>query len=141
MRLAIREAQKGQKTAAPNSIVGAVIVEGGRVVAEGYHARPGEPHAEINALKNLGREPGPGAVLYVTLEPCSTVGRTGKCTDAIVAAGIKKVIVGCVDPNPAHRGQGIEILRKAGVEVIAGVLEEECRNLNPEFNQRMSEEG
>jgi len=140
MRAAIEEAKKGKDTASPNPIVGAVIVEDGKVVAAGYHVRPGESHAEINVLKNLGREPSSDAELYVTLEPCSTIGRTGKCTDAIVASGIKKVIIGCIDPNPEHCGQGVKILEEAGIEVVTGVLEEECRALNPEFNQRMSEE-
>lgn len=139
MKAAIREAEKGKATAAPNPIVGAVIIEDGKIVAAGYHERPGHPHAEINALKNLARKPSPGAELYVTLEPCSTVGRTEKCTDAIVASGIKKVVIGCIDPNPEHRGRGIEILKKAGIEVITGVLEKECRELNPEFNKRMTE--
>ena len=137
MKLAIIEAKKGSATAAPNPIVGAVIVEDGEVVATGFHERPGEPHAEIWALKNLGRKPQAGATMYVTLEPCSTTGRTGKCTDVLIEAGISVVVLGAIDPNPDHRGQGIEILREAGLEVRTGVLEQECTDLNPEFNERM----
>jgi diaminohydroxyphosphoribosylaminopyrimidine deaminase/5-amino-6-(5-phosphoribosylamino)uracil reductase len=122
----------------PNAIVGAVIVEGSRVVAEGFYAQDGGPHAERAALSALGRAPKPGAVLYVTLEPCSTTGRTGACTDAILAAGIKRVVVGATDPNPAHAGRGFELLRQAGVEVVTGVLERECTDLNLLFNHAVT---
>jgi len=101
----------------PNPMVGALIVEGGEVVAEGFHERDGAPHAERAALAALGRKAKPGAILYVTLEPCSTHGRTGACTEAIIAAGIKHVVAGATDPNPAHAGRGFEVLRTAGVEV------------------------
>lgn len=118
----------------PNPMVGALIVEDGEVVAEGFHAQDGGPHAERVALAALGRAPKPGAVLYVTLEPCSTHGRTGACCDAIVSAGIKHVVVGASDPNPAHAGRGYERLRAQGVNVTTGVLEPECRDLNLIFN-------
>ena len=118
----------------PNPMVGAVIVEDGKVVAEGFHAVDGGPHAERVALAALGRAPKPGAVLYVTLEPCSTHGRTGACCDAIVAAGLKHVVVGASDPNPAHEGRGFELLRAQGVEVVTGVAEAECCDLNLIFN-------
>ena len=118
----------------PNPMVGALIVEGGEVVAEGWHHASGKPHAEIEALRALGRKPSPDATFYVSLEPCSTHGRTGACTTAIMAAGIGKVVVGALDPNPAHAGQGLTLLREAGVEVIEGVLAEECCDINLIFN-------
>jgi diaminohydroxyphosphoribosylaminopyrimidine deaminase/5-amino-6-(5-phosphoribosylamino)uracil reductase len=114
--------------------VGALIVEGGRVMAEGSHAQDGGPHAERLALLALGHRPRVGATLYVTMEPCSTHGRTGACTDAIIAAGLTRVVVGANDPNPAHAGRGLEVLRAAGIEVIAGVLARECTDLNLLFN-------
>jgi len=118
----------------PNPMVGAVIVEEGRVVAEGATAPDGGPHAERLALLARGKRPRPGATLYVTLEPCCTQGRTGACTDAIISSGIRRVVVGATDPFPAHRGHGFEVLRAAGIEVIAGVLERECTDLNLIFN-------
>jgi diaminohydroxyphosphoribosylaminopyrimidine deaminase/5-amino-6-(5-phosphoribosylamino)uracil reductase len=121
----------------PNPLVGALIVEHGEVVAEGFHAQDGGPHAERVALANLGRAPKPGATLYVTLEPCSTHGRTGACCEAIRAAGISRVVAGATDPNPAHAGQGFEVLRAAGVEVVAGVRAAECADLNLIFNHVM----
>lgn len=123
----------------PNPMVGAVIVEGGEIVAEGWHARDGEPHAERVALEALGRAPRPEASLYVTLEPCSTEGRTGACCAAILAAGIKRVVVGTTDPNPAHAGAGLDHLRAAGVEVVTGVREAECRDLNLIFNHAITQ--
>jgi diaminohydroxyphosphoribosylaminopyrimidine deaminase/5-amino-6-(5-phosphoribosylamino)uracil reductase len=114
--------------------VGAVIVENGEVVAEGFHSRAGEPHAEREALRLLGRRPKPGATLYVTLEPCCTHGRTPPCTDAIAEAGLTRVVVGATDPNPAHAGRGFDVLRAAGVEVVTGVLEADCTDLNLIFN-------
>ncbi len=118
----------------PNPMVGAVIVEAGEIVAEGFHAHDGGPHAERVALAALGRAPKSGATLYVTLEPCSTAGRTGACCDAILQAGVARVVVGATDPNPAHAGRGLELLRAAGVEVISGVEEGGCRDLNLLFN-------
>jgi diaminohydroxyphosphoribosylaminopyrimidine deaminase/5-amino-6-(5-phosphoribosylamino)uracil reductase len=134
MRRALTLARRGWGDTHPNPLVGALIVEDGQVVAEGYHARAGEPHAEVNALRALGRRPQPGATLYVTLEPCCTHGRTPPCTEAIVAAGISRVVAGATDPNPAHAGKGFELLRAAGVEVVAGVLASECADLNLIFN-------
>ena len=125
----------------PNPMVGAVIVEDGHVVGEGATAPDGGPHAERLALLARGKVPRPGATLYVTLEPCSTHGRTGACTDAIIAAGIKRVVVGATDPNPAHAGRGFEVLRAAGVEVISGVLERECHDLNLVFNHWITSNG
>lgn len=130
MRAAIAEALKGKGTADPNPMVGAVIVEDGRIVARGYHARAGEPHAEVNVLKNLGRAPKADAVMYITLEPCCTHGRTPPCTDAILHSGLQRVVVGAIDPNPKHQGRGLEILRNAGIDVRQGLLEDECETIN-----------
>ncbi|HYC72494.1 MAG TPA: bifunctional diaminohydroxyphosphoribosylaminopyrimidine deaminase/5-amino-6-(5-phosphoribosylamino)uracil reductase RibD [Opitutaceae bacterium] len=135
MRRAIAAARRGWGDTHPNPLVGAVVVEDGAIVAEGHHARAGEPHAEVNALRALGRKPRPGATLYVTLEPCSTHGRTPPCVDAIADAGLARVVVGATDPNPAHAGQGFEILRAGGVEVVTGVLAAECEDLNLVFNR------
>ncbi|HYD83569.1 MAG TPA: bifunctional diaminohydroxyphosphoribosylaminopyrimidine deaminase/5-amino-6-(5-phosphoribosylamino)uracil reductase RibD, partial [Opitutus sp.] len=109
MRCALDVARKGWGTTHPNPMVGAIIVEEERIVAEGFHAQDGGPHAERLALLARGRPPREGAILYVTLEPCSTAGRTGACTDAIIASGIKHVVVGATDPNPAHAGEGFEV--------------------------------
>lgn len=135
MRRAIEVAKRGWGDTHPNPLVGALIVENGEIVAEGHHAKAGEAHAEINALRALGRPPLPGATLYVTLEPCCTHGRTPPCTDAIIANKFARVVVGATDPNPAHAGHGFEILRAAGVEVIRGVLAAECEDLNLIFNR------
>lgn len=134
MRHAIELAQKGWGDTHPNPIVGAVIVEGDTIVAEGWHRAAGEDHAEVDALKKLGRPPKVGSELYVTLEPCSTTGRTGACTDAIIESGIKVVVVGAYDPNPAHAGRGVDILSEAGVDVTNGILAQECADLNLIFN-------
>ena len=134
MRRALAVARQGWGNTHPNPLVGVVIVEQGEVVAEGFHARDGEPHAEIMALHHLERLPRLGATLYVTLEPCSTQGRTGACTSAIIAAGIQHVVVGATDPNPVHAGHGFEVLRAAGVEVTEGVLADDCVDLNLIFN-------
>jgi diaminohydroxyphosphoribosylaminopyrimidine deaminase/5-amino-6-(5-phosphoribosylamino)uracil reductase len=134
MRHAVTSARQGWGATHPNPMVGAVVVEQAKIVAEGFHARDGAPHAEIMALRNLGRSPRSGATLYVTLEPCSTPGRTGACTDAIIASGLKHVVVGATDPNPAHAGRGFEVLRAAGIEVTTGVLVEECTDLNLIYN-------
>jgi diaminohydroxyphosphoribosylaminopyrimidine deaminase/5-amino-6-(5-phosphoribosylamino)uracil reductase len=115
-------------------MVGAVITEGGRIVAEGFHAGAGEPHAEVMALRALGRKPAADAILHVTLEPCCTHGRTPPCVDAILASGIRTVVVGAHDPNPAHAGRGLALLRAKGVAVVEGVLGEECSELNLIFN-------
>ena len=133
MRIALREAEKGAGFTSPNPAVGAAIVSKGRVVARGWHRGAGLPHAEVEALKKI-RHAG-GAALYVTLEPCSTHGRTPPCTDAIIAAGIARVVIGAIDPNPAHAGRAVKILKQAGIEVTTGVLEQECLELNKAFNK------
>ena len=136
MRLALREAERGAGRTSPNPAVGAVIVRHGRVVARGYHHAAGGPHAEIEALRALRRpEQARDATLYVTLEPCSTHGRTPPCTDAIRQAGLARVVVGATDPNPRHAGAGLGLLRAAGIAVRAGVLAEECNRLNRAFNR------
>ena len=131
---ALKIAQLAWGKTHPNPMVGALVVESGQIVAEGWHQGAGSDHAEVHALNNLGRRPLPGATLYVTLEPCCTHGRTGACTQAIVESGIRKLVVGATDPNPLHSGAGIELLRSAGVEVIEGVLAKTCTDLNLIFN-------
>jgi diaminohydroxyphosphoribosylaminopyrimidine deaminase/5-amino-6-(5-phosphoribosylamino)uracil reductase len=119
MRAALQLARRGYGTTSPNPMVGAVLVKGGQVIGRGWHRRAGEPHAEIEALRDAARH-GPSALsatLYVTLEPCSTYGRTPPCTKAIIDAGIRCVVIGAQDPNPQHAGKGFEILRRAGLEV------------------------
>lgn len=134
MQRALDLAKRAWGQTHPNPMVGALIVESEQVVAEGWHHAAGQPHAEIEALRALGRDPKEGAVLYVTLEPCSTKGMTGACTDAIMKSGLCKVVVGAVDPNPAHAGRGLEVLREAGIEVVDGVCAGACRDLNLIFN-------
>ena len=136
MRLALREAERGLGHTSPNPAVGALIVRGGRILARGYHHAAGQPHAEIEAIRAL-KNPSQarGATIYVTLEPCSTHGRTGPCTEAIQRAGLRRVVVGATDPNPAHAGRGLSLLSAAGIEVISGVLDEECTRLNRAFNK------
>jgi diaminohydroxyphosphoribosylaminopyrimidine deaminase/5-amino-6-(5-phosphoribosylamino)uracil reductase len=117
-------------------MVGALLVQGDRIIGRGWHRRAGGPHAEIEALEEARRHSHDprGATLYVTLEPCSTHGRTPPCTDAIRTAGIARVIVGATDPNPAHAGRGFRILRRASIEVRTGALEPACVQLNEAFN-------
>ena len=132
MRLALKLAERGMGWTAPNPMVGAVIVRDGRVIAQGYHARCGELHAERSALKACTESPR-GATMYVTLEPCCHHGRQPPCTDAILEAGIRRVVVGSDDPNPLVAGKGLDILRRKGVTVETGVLREECDRLNQVF--------
>ena len=136
MRLALRLAQKGRGATSPNPMVGAVLAKGRKIIGRGWHRHAGEPHAEIEALHDAekrGQNP-KGATLYVTLEPCCTQGRTPQCTEAIIRAGIKKVVVGVTDPNPKHSGRGFKILKAAGIRVISGILADECARLNESFN-------
>jgi len=134
MRQALLAAKHAWGETHPNPMVGAVIVEEDKVVADGHHARAGEPHAEVMALRNLGRSPAPGATMYVTLEPCCTTGRTPPCTEAIIKSGITKVVVGTTDPNPEHAGKGLDILRAAGIEVTVEDFFGKCADLNLIFN-------
>jgi diaminohydroxyphosphoribosylaminopyrimidine deaminase/5-amino-6-(5-phosphoribosylamino)uracil reductase len=158
MRLALRFARRGYGTTSPNPMVGAVLVKGGKIIGRGWHRRAGLPHAEIEALRDARKRghSSRGATLYVTLEPCSTQGRTPPCTDAIIAAGLKHVVVGAIDPNPKHSGRALKILRREGIEVdwwgerprepksklkhgSSGVsprweIADECARLNEAFN-------
>ena len=136
MRVALRLARRGYGATSPNPMVGAVLVQGGRVIGRGWHRRAGGPHAEIEALRDArGRgQAVKGATLYVTLEPCCTHGRTPPCTDAIRAAGISRVVAGAIDPNPRHAGRGFTRLREAGIAVTHGVLAGDCARLNEAFN-------
>ncbi|HVM49622.1 MAG TPA: bifunctional diaminohydroxyphosphoribosylaminopyrimidine deaminase/5-amino-6-(5-phosphoribosylamino)uracil reductase RibD, partial [Candidatus Acidoferrum sp.] len=136
MRLALRLARKGYGLTSPNPMVGAVLVRAGKVIGRGWHHRAGEPHAEIEALRSAQARghSARGATLYVTLEPCCTHGRTPPCTQAIIAAGVKRVLAGATDPNPRHCGNGFAILRRAGLEVAQGLLAADCERLNEAFN-------
>lgn len=132
MTRALEEARRAEGLTSPNPAVGAVVVKHEREVAAGYHERAGQAHAEVRALEAAGDE-AVGADLYVTLEPCSTSGKTPPCVDAIRRSGIARVIVGCVDANPRHAGRGVDRLRADGIDVEVGVLEEACRRLNEAF--------
>jgi diaminohydroxyphosphoribosylaminopyrimidine deaminase/5-amino-6-(5-phosphoribosylamino)uracil reductase len=133
LRRALELAQKSFGLASPNPNVGAVLVDSsGEVLAEAFHTYDGKKHAEVLALERAG-EKARGATLYINLEPCCHHGRTGPCTDALIAAGIKRVVAGTPDPNPAVSGRGFARLRQAGVQVTSGVLEEEARSLNDAF--------
>jgi diaminohydroxyphosphoribosylaminopyrimidine deaminase / 5-amino-6-(5-phosphoribosylamino)uracil reductase len=136
MGRALRLAALGLYTTDPNPRVGSVVVRDGVIVGEGAHWRAGEPHAEIHALRAAG-ERARGATVYITLEPCSHHGRTPPCADALIAAGVARVVVGMQDPNPMVAGRGLERLRAAGIAVAKGVLEFESRALNPGFVRRM----
>jgi len=137
MRRALRIARRGVGTTHPNPRVGAVVLRGGRAVAEGFHARAGEAHAEVRALEQAG-DAARGATLVVTLEPCAHVGRTPPCTEAVLRAGIRRVVIGMRDPNPLVDGRGIQELEQAGLDVVVGVLEEECRELNPAYLKHLA---
>ncbi len=132
MALALSLAERGRGWTSPNPMVGAVIVKDGRIIGEGWHEKYGEKHAERNALDSA-TESVEGATMYVTLEPCSHYGKQPPCTDAIIEARLKKVVVGSGDPNPLVNGRGFEILKTHGIEVEYGVLEGECKALNKHF--------
>lgn len=132
MRRAIELARNATGRTSPNPLVGAVVVREGRIVAEGWHRKAGTPHAEVHAL-NMAGELAKGATVYVSLEPCAHYGRTGPCAKALVEAGVSRVVIAMTDPNPKVAGKGIEILKKAGVEVVTGVLEKEAKELNEVF--------
>ena len=133
MRIALEIARNGEGRVNPNPLVGAVIVKDDEIVAKGWHAYFGGPHAERHAMSKCTPEDLRGAIMYVTLEPCNHHGKTPPCTDAIIAAGIAEVVVGCKDQNPAVGGNGIAKLLEAGVHVRTGVLEEECLEINKIF--------
>jgi diaminohydroxyphosphoribosylaminopyrimidine deaminase/5-amino-6-(5-phosphoribosylamino)uracil reductase len=132
MRRALRLAQRGRGRTSPNPLVGAVLTRGGRVIGEGWHRQAGGPHAEILALRRANAR---GATLYVTLEPCSSWGRTPPCADAIIAAGVRRVVVAAADPNPKHNRRGLRRLRAAGIRVEAGLLADAATRLNDAFNK------
>lgn len=135
MGRAIELAARGLYTTDPNPRVGCVLVRDGQIVGEGWHARAGEPHAEVNAVRAAG-DRARGATAYVSLEPCRHQGRTGPCTEALVQAGVQRVVAAMADPDPRNAGKGLEALRAAGVHVDCGVLEEQARSLNPGFVMR-----
>ncbi|RMD79722.1 MAG: bifunctional diaminohydroxyphosphoribosylaminopyrimidine deaminase/5-amino-6-(5-phosphoribosylamino)uracil reductase RibD, partial [Gammaproteobacteria bacterium] len=135
MARALRLAERGLYTAHPNPRVGCVLVREGRVVGEGWHCRPGGPHAEVVALEAAG-EAARGATCYVTLEPCAHQGRTPPCADALVRAGVARVVAALEDPDPRTAGRGLERLRAAGVAVAVGLMAAEAEALNPGFLAR-----
>jgi diaminohydroxyphosphoribosylaminopyrimidine deaminase/5-amino-6-(5-phosphoribosylamino)uracil reductase len=130
---AVKLAKKGLGFTSPNPIVGAVIVKKDQIIGSGYHKKAGEEHAEINAINDAGHDSCKNACIYVTLEPCSSFGRTPPCVDAIIKLGFTRVVIGCLDPNPNHSGRGVDILKKAGIEVILNVEKEKCTELNEGF--------
>lgn len=132
MARALQLAGKAFGQTSPNPMVGSVVVKNGVIIGEGWHKKAGTAHAEVNALLDAGSET-TGADIYVTLEPCSTHGKTPPCTEAIINAGIKKVFIGCLDPNPSHAGIAVSILEKHGIEVESRILENECQQLNEHF--------
>lgn len=136
MQRCIELARRALGRTAPNPLVGSVIVQDGKIVGEGFHPGAGNPHAEVFALRDAG-DRALGATIYVNLEPCNHYGRTPPCSEALVAAGVAKVVVGMVDPNPLVAGGGIERLKQAGIEVVVGVEEDACKQLNEAFSHRI----
>ena len=136
MQLALDLAKQGEFTTTPNPSVGCVLVKDGKVVGKGFHAKAGEPHAEVMALREAG-EKARGATAYVTLEPCSHFGRTPPCAKGLVEAGVTKVIAAMCDPNPQVAGKGLQILSDSGIESAVGLLEENAEQLNKGFLKRM----
>lgn len=132
MRLALDLARSTTGQTAPNPMVGAVVVNNGCLVGVGAHLQEGTPHAEVHALE-MARENAQGGTLYVTLEPCDDHGQTPPCTEKIIASGVKQVVIGCLDPDTLTSGTGIERMRQMGIEIIAGVLEQECKQLNEAY--------
>lgn len=132
MGIALEEARKGLGRTSPNPCVGAVIVKDGNEISRGYHKKAGTPHAEVHALNKAGSA-AEGATMYVTLEPCNHTGRTPPCSHAVAAAGIKRVVIGMTDPNPLVSGSGIDYLADHGIEIVTGVMEADCQELNRPF--------
>ncbi|MGL5313740.1 MAG: bifunctional diaminohydroxyphosphoribosylaminopyrimidine deaminase/5-amino-6-(5-phosphoribosylamino)uracil reductase RibD [Peptostreptococcaceae bacterium] len=138
MKIALELAEKGKGKVSTNPMVGAVIVKNSKIIGQGYHMIYGKEHAEINALKNATEEVC-GGTMYVTLEPCSHFGKTPPCVDEIIKNKISKVVVGCLDPNPLVSGKGIKKLKDNGIEVVVGILEDECKNMNEVFIKNITE--
>lgn len=138
MARALRLAERGLYTTMPNPRVGCVLVKHGQIIGEGWHYRAGEGHAEVNALAQAG-EQARDATAYVTLEPCSHTGKTGPCSEALIAAGVARVVYAMEDPNPQVSGRGLEKLTAAGIEVAGPLLEDDARALNPGFVKRMEQ--
>ncbi|WP_343188529.1 bifunctional diaminohydroxyphosphoribosylaminopyrimidine deaminase/5-amino-6-(5-phosphoribosylamino)uracil reductase RibD [Buchnera aphidicola (Neophyllaphis varicolor)] len=136
MKKALMLAKKGQFSAAPNPNVGCVIVKNGKIIGEGWHIRQGEPHAEINALKKL-TENAYGATVYINLEPCSHFGYTPPCCKSLVLAGIKRIVIAMIDPNPLVSGKGIKYMKKHGISISCGLMKKEAESINKGFNKRM----
>jgi diaminohydroxyphosphoribosylaminopyrimidine deaminase/5-amino-6-(5-phosphoribosylamino)uracil reductase len=136
MQRALQHARRGQGRVEPNPLVGCVLVKADRLIAEGHHSRFGGPHAEVVALARAGRR-ARGATAYVTLEPCAHYGKTPPCTDALIQAGVARVVVACGDPFPEVSGRGLRALRQAGIDVSAGLLTEVARELNAPFLTRV----
>jgi diaminohydroxyphosphoribosylaminopyrimidine deaminase/5-amino-6-(5-phosphoribosylamino)uracil reductase len=136
MRLALKLARRGIGSTHPNPRVGAVVLRGGEVEATGFHARAGETHAEVRALLAAG-DRARGSTLVVTLEPCAHFGKTPPCVDAILSSGVRRVVIGMLDPNPLVNGRGIDALERAGLEVVVGALEADCRELNPAYLKQL----
>jgi diaminohydroxyphosphoribosylaminopyrimidine deaminase/5-amino-6-(5-phosphoribosylamino)uracil reductase len=132
IKRALTLAKKGFGRTAPNPMVGAVIVRDGIVIGEGWHKQCGGAHAEVNAINSASKST-EGATIYVTLEPCSTTGRTPPCTDAIISAKFAKVVIGTLDPNPKHAGRAVKILNNAGIKTVSGIESERCTDLNKAF--------
>lgn len=134
MALALKEARKGFGRTSPNPMVGAVVVKNGEIISKGYHQRAGGPHAEVNALRKAGKR-AEGATIYVTLEPCNHYGRTPPCTQGVLNAGVKRVVIAQMDPNPRVEGGGAAFLESKGLEVVTGILGEKAAELNRFFNK------
>jgi len=140
MQRALMLARRGEGLTRPNPPVGAVLVQNEEIISEGFHQKAGKNHAEVNCLRQVKGQTSEGlkaATLYVSLEPCSTTGRTPPCTDLILECGLRRVVIGCKDPNPAHEGRGIRKLRRAGVEVITGICQKEAETLMAPFAKRV----
>ncbi len=139
MKQVLKLAEKAYGYTSPNPLVGCIITKNNKIIGKGYHKKAGLPHAEIEALKSCKEDP-MGGTLYVNLEPCVHYGKTPPCTDAIIKAGIKKVVIAQKDPNPIVNGKGIEKLKQHNIEVVSGILEEEAKKLNEKFNKFISKQ-
>ncbi len=139
MHVALNQASRGLYSTGENPRVGAVVAKQDQILAEGFHQAPGCAHAEIEALTQLAHADAAGATCYVTLEPCSHTGKTGPCAEALISAGVTRVVAAMEDPNPEVSGRGISQLKAAGIQVEVGLLESEARALNAGFIKRMTE--